>query len=406
MGLVLRANASRGPRLVTPAFVLVCFSNFAYFLAVGALLPVVPLFVEGPLKGGSIAVGLTFGAFALAAVLLRPFTGRLGDTRGRRVLIIAGGGLVAMGVLGHVAVESLGLLLLLRLVAGAGEAFFYVGTASVINDLAPDDRRGEALSYFSLSLFAGIGLGPVVGELILEATSYDMTWLFGAAASGVAALLGFVIPETRPSDSREQRIQLIHPAAVTPGIVMAASIWGLATYTAFVPLYAREIGMGGSSMLFALHSGLVFAVRLFGARLPDRLGYNRAATGALTCSLIGFVLIALWADPVGLVLGTIVWSLGHSLAFPALMSMAVKNAPSSERGAVIGTFTAFFDLAFGLGAVSAGTIVAAIDYPGGFLSSSLAALAGLVLLRERRKARRRAAALEAEGIEEVPATLS
>jgi MFS family permease len=406
MGSVLleasRARGTKGPRLVTPAFVLVCVSNFAYFLAVGALLPVVPLFVEGPLEGGSIAVGLTYGAFALAAVLLRPFSGRLGDSRGRRVLIVLGGGLVAVAVLGHVAVDSLGILLLLRLLGGAGEAFFYVGTASAINDLAPDERRGEALSYFSLSLFAGIGLGPVVGELILNATSFDITWLFGAAASGVAALMGFVIPETRPAGIGAQKMRLIHPAALTPGIVMAASIWGLATYMAFVPLYAREIGMSGSSALFALHSGLVFTVRLFGARLPDRLGYNRAATGALTCSVIGFALIALWASPVGLVIGTSVWSIGHSLAFPALMSMAVKSAPASERGAVIGTFTAFFDLAFGLGAVSAGAIVAAVDYPGGFLSSSVAAVAGLVLLRERRRAKRS----EAQGIEGGPATLS
>ena len=397
----------RGPRLVTPAFVLVCVSNFAYFLAVGALLPVVPLFVEGPLEGGSIAVGLTYGAFALAAVLFRPLSGRLGDTRGRRLLIVLGGGLAAIAVLAHVPVDSLGPLLLLRLLGGAGEGLFYVGVASVINDLAPDDRRGEALSYFSLSLFAGIGLGPVVGETILEATSFDVTWVFASVAAGIAAVMGLVIPETKPAAGADlPPRRLIHPAAVSPGLVMAASIWGLATYMAFVPLYARSIGMRGSAVLFALHSGLVFAVRLFGARLPDRLGYNRAATGALTCSVIGFLLIAFWAQPAGLVAGTVVWSIGHSLAFPALMSMAVKNAPASERGSVIGTFTGFFDVAFGLGAVSAGAIVALIDYRGGFLSASIAAAAGLVLLRERRKARRREAVREAEGIEEAPATLS
>lgn len=392
----------RRPRLVTRPFLLVMVSNFAYFLAVGALLPVTPLFVSGPLEGGSVAVGMTYGTFALAAVMLRPFTGRLGDKRGRRLLIVVGGGLVAVSILAHVAVDSLAILLLLRLVTGAGEAFFYVGTASAVNDLAPDERRGEALSYFSLSLFAGIGLGPVVGELVLEATSFDVTWMVGAVAAGAAALTGLVIRETKPQDVPQPKGKLIHPAALSPGIIMAASIWGLATYTAFVPLYAREIGLSGSGGLFALHSGLVFAVRLFGARLPDVLGYNRSATGALTCSFIGFVLIAVWSEPIGLVIGTLVWSIGHSLAFPALMSMAVKGATASERGAVIGTFTSFFDLAFGLGAVSAGAIVAAVDYRGGFLSSSLAAAAGLVLLRERRRARRR----ESQGIDGAPATLS
>jgi MFS family permease len=365
---------------------LVMLSNFAYFLAVGATLPVLPRFVEGPLGGGSVAVGITIGTFSLAAVLLRPFTGRLGDTRGRRILIVVGATLVAVSLLGYIISTSLWLLNTLRLLSGAGEAMFYVGTASAINDLSPDERRGEALSYFSLSLFAGIGLGPVLGESVLDAVGFDTAWLVAAALSLGAATVGWFVPETRPESTGEGASRkLVHPAALIPGTVMAASIWGLAMFTTFIPLYVLAIGMSGSRFLFALHSGTVFAIRLFGARLPDRLGAATAATGALTCSALGFVAMGLWRSPAGLVVGTIVWSIGHSLAFPALMSMAVKGAPVSERGAVIGTFTAFFDLAFGIGAVAAGGIVAATGYRGGFFTASIAAVAGLVLLQTRRR---------------------
>jgi MFS family permease len=360
------------PRLLSGPFLLVMLSNFAYFLAVGATLPTLPRFVEGPLGGGSVAVGVTTGMFAVAAVVLRPFSGRIGDTRGRRVLMVAGGGLVAVSLLGYSLADSLWLLLLLRLVSGAGEAAFYVGAASAINDLAPNERRGEALSYFSLSLFAGIGLGPIVGESVLDAVSFDAAWLVAAGFSGLACVVGLLVPETRPTGVDEQPggIRVVHPAAVLPGTVMAASIWGLAMFTTFVPLYALVIGLGGSRFFFALHSAVVFAIRLFGARLPDRLGAPRAATGALVCSVLGFIAMGMWQSPAGLVVGTIVWSIGHSLAVPALMTMAVNGAPASERGAVVGTFTAFFDAAFGLGAIAAGSIVAAAGYRGGFFSAS------------------------------------
>ena len=378
------------PRLVTRPFLLVMLSNFLYFLAVGATLPTVPRFVEGPLGGGSVAVGLTIGTFSLAAVLLRPLTGRIGDARGRRVLIIVGGAIVAVSLLGYMVTEDLFVLMLLRLLSGAGEALFYVGTASAINDLAPDERRGEALSYFSLSLFAGIGLGPILGESILEATNFDTTWLVAGLASALAALVGFFVIETRPERSEDDgKAKLLSTSAVLPGTVMAASIWGLAMFTTFVPLYALDIGLSGSRFLFALHSVVVFAIRLFGAKLPDQLGAAKAATGALTCSVLGFIVMGAFETSAGLVVGTVIWSLGHSLAFPALMSMAVKGAPPSERGAVVGTFTAFFDLAFGLGAMAAGGIVDLTGYSGGFYSASIAAGAGLVLLqfRKRRKAR-------------------
>lgn len=386
----MSSTSEAKPRLVTAPFMLVMLSNFAYFLAVGATLPTVPLFVEGPLGGGNVAVGLTIGVFSLAAVLLRPFTGRLADRRGRRLLIIVGGGIVAVSLFGYVPTDTLWVLLILRLLSGAGEALFYVGTASAINDLAPDERRGEAFSYFSLSLFAGIGLGPILGESVLEVAGYDAAWYVAAGCSVFAAVVGAFIPETRPEDhDPEARGRLLSPSALLPGTLMAASIWGLAMFTTFIPLYALSIGMSGSRFLFALHSVVVFSVRLFGARLPDRLGVHTAATGALACSVVGFIVMGIVDTTLGLVIGTVVWSLGHSLAFPALMSMAVKGAPTSERGAVVGTFTAFFDLSFGLGAMAAGGIVDVSGYRGGFFSASIAAGAGLLLLQFRRRKKAR-----------------
>ena len=47
---------------------------------------------------------------------------------------------------------------------------------------------------------------------------------------------------------------------------------------------------------------------------------------------------------------------GVAMAFPALMTIAVRSAPASERGAVIGTFTSFFDAGFGVGAVTLGVV--------------------------------------------------
>src|ERR671915_230216 len=165
--LPLRRRTSR-PRLVTPLFMLVMLSTLAYFVSVGALVPTLPRYVAEALGGGDIAVGLAVGSFSVSAVLLRPAVGALGDARGRRLLIVAGGALVAISVAGYALSDSLRALLALRLLSGVGEAGFYVGAASVINDLAPDERRGEALSYFSLALFGGLALGPLVGEWTLE----------------------------------------------------------------------------------------------------------------------------------------------------------------------------------------------------------------------------------------------
>ncbi|MFN2390256.1 MAG: MFS transporter [Actinomycetota bacterium] len=368
---------------MTPTFLTIMLATLGYFVCVGALLPTLPLYVEGPLDGSTVSVGLTIGLFSLSAVLIRPLIGRVGDARGRRPLMVAGAALVGVAVMAYVAADSLALLLLLRVVAGAGEAAFYVGAASAINDIAPDERRGEAFSYFSLALFAGLGMGPVIGENALERGGFDVAWVIAGAAALVAAAVALRVPETRPPRTAEgprPKTPLVHRAGLLPGVILGAHIWGLATFISFLPLYALELGLNGSRYVFALHSVILLVVRSVGAQIPDRLGPRRCARASLVCSTAGFAVMALWGTVPGLLAGTVLFSLGHSLLFPALMVLAVSGAPAAERASVVGTFTAFFDLAFGLGAVSAGGVAAVLGYRGAFAGAAISALTGLMLL--------------------------
>jgi len=140
------------PRLVTAEFVRLGVAALAYFFADGVLLPTVPLYVEGPLGAGDIAVGFAVGSFSATALLLRPWAGRIADRSGRRPLMIIGAATFAVSVAGYGLADAVPVLVVLRLLTGVGEAFFFVGAVTAMSDLAPPERRGEAISLFSLSL--------------------------------------------------------------------------------------------------------------------------------------------------------------------------------------------------------------------------------------------------------------
>ena len=367
-------------RVLTRPFVLAVLAILGVSFPIGMLLPVLPLFAKGPLGTGSIGVGIAIAAASPTALLVQPLAGRLADRRGRRVLVIVGPLIVAASVATYTFVDTLALLVLLRLVTGIGEGMVFVGAATVVTDVAPEERRGEAVSLYSLGVWGGLAIGPVVGEAILSHASYDAVWLAAAGCALGSALAGIALRETKPATTEAPQSRLIHPAALAPGLVLIASAFGFAGFNAFVALYARELGLSGAGWVFFVYSAIVISIRIFGRRLPDRLGAKRASGAALGLLAIGLLTIGLWQTPVGLYLGTAVFAAGTALAFPALLTLAVDRAEVSERSSVIGTFSACIDVGFALGALSLGAVASVTGYSGVFVAAAFAAVAGAFVL--------------------------
>ncbi|MGH9116641.1 MAG: MFS transporter [Acidimicrobiales bacterium] len=381
-------------RLITPAFALVTASALSYFIGLGALIPVLPLYVEGDLDGSAFAVGVAVGAFAVTAAVLRPLVGRIGDRRGRRPLIVGGALIVGASVLLYGVVESLAWLIVMRLLSGVGEAAVFVGAATAAQDLAPRERRGEAASYFSIAIYGGLAIGPVLGETVRHAAGPSEVWLVSAVFCLLAAVLAIGIPSGlggaeagAPDGSLEHTAggsfwrRYLHPAAIRPGFVLALATTGFAAFAAFLPLYVDQVGLATSGTVFAVYSVLVLAVRILGGRLPDRLGPIRASTIALVLQAVGFVVLAAVPSVAGLYAGTVVYALGVALHFPSLMRLVVDAAPERERSHAVATFTLFFDVAQGVGAAVLGVLVALSGERAAFAASAVLAVVAVVILR-------------------------
>jgi len=368
-------------RLVTVPFALVTASAFAYFMAIGALLPTLPRFVERELDGGSIAVGAVVGSFAIAAALLRPFAGRLGDLRGRRILVVGGSLLVGLSVLGYTVADSLAVLIVLRLVTGLGEAAMWVGAATSIQDMAPDDRRGEAASYFSVALYAGLAFGPFAGEFLLRTYGFDTVWVVAGVSALVAAGLGWWTP--RRVASEPQPFRLLHPAAIRPGLIMFVGLLPFIGFSAFVSLYGPTVDIDDVAPLFLVYGILILVIRVAGARLPDLLGSRRASSIALGVIGAAGVVLGAWAAAAGVWVATVALALGMSLLFPALFAATVAEAPEAERSQAVGTFSLFFDAASGVAPPLLGIVVALASYRAAFAVAGVIALAGIAFVMRR-----------------------
>jgi MFS family permease len=373
---VLAAGAARRDApMVTGRFLIVTLATFAYFLALGSLLPTLPRYVEDELGGNGFEVGLVVGAFAVSAAVVRPWAGRIGDRYGRRVLLSGGALLVGVVTLAYTQVDAIPALVALRLLTGLGEAAVFVGAATATQDMAPAHRRGEAASYFSVALYSGLALGPALGEHLADTSGYHRVWIVAGGASLLAALLGLGTPATAAPDA-PRPTSLLHPAALGPGLVLMLGLIPFTGFAAFLAVYGPDIGLEDTGPVFFAYAGMVLAIRIFGAKLPDRLGWQRASTIALASVGFGALVVAAWASVAAVWIAAGALGLGMSLLYPALFSAALDGVPEHERSQAVGTFSLFFDLSQGVGAPLLGLVVALSSERGAFAVAALIAGTG------------------------------
>jgi MFS family permease len=380
MSLPTSSSTTGGDRLFTPAFIALAAADLAYFTAAGILIQITPLFARGPLGADAIGVGVTIGAFSVTALIMRPWTGRLADRRGRRPLFIAGALLAALAIAAHTLAPDLAVLIGLRLVLGVAEALFFVAGFAILADLAPPNPAGEAVSFNSLALYLGLAFGPSMGELLLATGGFTLVWIGAATLAAAAAVLALTIAETGTHEPLESRPPaLIHRGVLGPSLGLFTGVAAMAGFLAFVAIYGRDdLEMGSSGPVLLVFGLVVVGCRIVFAKLPDRVPPYLLAAVALALIAAGMVVAGTLTTVAGLVAGAAIMGVGVAFVTPAFFTAIVARVRPSERGAALATLSIFLDLAFGGGPVLLGFVANAANIPAAFLVGAVVAACGAI----------------------------
>lgn len=348
---------ARKPTPAVAAFAGIFAVTLLGLLSVGAVIPVLPRYVKGPLGEGDFVVGFVVGAFAFTGLAARPLAGHFADLRGRRLAVILGSLLAAVAGLLYF-IPGLPALVLSRFALGAGEGTVFTAGATWVVDLAPPERRGRIVGLYGLAVWTGLSLGPPIGDLLLRVGDYELVWAFATAAPLLGAAIASRLPDPHVPGSREEPRTLIARESLRPGAALGLGVIGYAAIAAFVILHLDERGIGHGTLAFSVFAVTVVVTRLVGGDLPDRLGPVRCATAAAAVEALGLAVVALAPSLPVTLLGASAMGAAFSTLYPALILTVVDRVPESRRGSAVGTFTAFFDVGVGLGGPLTGAAVA------------------------------------------------
>ncbi|MGQ4495938.1 MFS transporter, partial [Dermabacteraceae bacterium P13101] len=135
----------------------------------------------------------------LLAGLLIPM-GYLGDTIGRRKLLLSGALVFGLASLGAAFARSPEMLLAARLVLGIGGATLMPATLALLRVIFPDpDRRRMAIAVWAAAFSVGAAAGPLFGGILLGAFSWGAVFLINVPVMLVFLVAArLLVPESRP----------------------------------------------------------------------------------------------------------------------------------------------------------------------------------------------------------------
>jgi len=207
-----RREAGRGARTASPfAGIVRALRSRAYraaasanladgFAAVGVRSAIVPLFVRDALHQSAVWTGIGFLVVAgLNAAALLP-AGWAADRLGRRPVIIAGCSVSAGGMLMLALLPGLWGYMIAMATLGLGSGLLDVAPAAMIGDIlgGQGGQGGTLVASYQMAGDAGTVAGPVTAGYLVDTASYGAAFGLAAGVLGLAAVLGFFAPETRP----------------------------------------------------------------------------------------------------------------------------------------------------------------------------------------------------------------
>jgi MFS family permease len=356
----------------------------AGYLALGATLQTLPGFVVQRFHGGPVDAGLAVGIAFAATACARPFAGRAADAGHARPVVLLGGLLTAVGAAGHLLAPNLAVLLLSRMVMGAGEAALFSAALPWVLTGTPAHRRGRTAGWFGLSMWGGLATGPLVAAIIQdEASAIAVWWCVLALGLASAALVATTphpqVPAQRPAALPSHWRDVVPRGASLPGLGFGLSSYGYGAINGLLLLYLRQEHLGGETLALAVFGVAFLSVRALGSPQVDRHGGAVVAIVVLLVEALGLGLIAGPPLLATVLVGAALCGSGVSLMYPATVNMTLQRTGPLRPGTSVGVMTSFWDLGILVAGPASGVVADHMGYRGAFAVAAAFAVIAVVV---------------------------
>ncbi|GGY14608.1 MFS transporter [Streptomyces minutiscleroticus] len=335
---------------------------------------------------GSMTAGLVLAVFAVAALVVLPFAGRMIVRRGPLPILIASLVAAAVGAMGLGLAGSAPTVLATAALLGAGQAVMQPALATMIVDLSTAETRSRAFAMQFFLQNLGLGIGGLIGGHIVDTERPGtFTLLYTIEAAVFLLLVGVLVTvrmphaprldETAPQ-ARSSWKQLLGNRAMVQlcvlGFVLFFACYG--QFDSGLSAYGIEAAGISTSALgtaLAANTAMIVVAQFAVLRFVER----RKRSRVIAC--VGLIWAVAWAAAgyAGIGHGSqamataafistyALFGLGEALLSPTLAPLVADLAPTGLAGQYNSAFALVKQLALAIGPAVGGPMGASLHGP-------------------------------------------
>ena len=338
-------------------------ANFIVQTGFGAILPLLPQFVRH--RGFPLAdMGAMAAAYAAVSFLGQMGAGPLADRWGRKVFMVAGGVLEALGTGGFLIHAAPWWYIACRILQGLGSAAVVPAANALVADFVPEERRGRAYGLMGAAGSGGFAVGPMLGGLAGAAWGLSAPFAIGVVLNVLAALVSLVLlPAGRaPVHRQPLASHTVRPLLGTlwPYFGVMFAWMGLTgMYDTTWSLYMQYLGATKwvIGLSFTLFSGPLLLLQVFGGNVADRAGRRGLMVAGMALQTITMAIYVVSHSAWLSIWVSVVEAAAMSLVGPALSASVMARAPEELHGAVQGWYQASGTLGAAILALASGPLL-------------------------------------------------
>ncbi|WP_342440914.1 MFS transporter [Lysinibacillus sp. FSL K6-0057] len=361
---------------------------FIAFLGIGLVIPVLPTIMNELHISGSV-VGYMVAAFAITQLIASPIAGKLVDTIGRKVMIVAGLFIFGLSEFLFGFGRSVEILFVSRMLGGVSAAFIMPAVTAYIADITTLAQRPKALGYMSAAISTGFIIGPGIGGFLAEIGT--RVPFYAAGVLGLfAAILSFMFLKepSRATDNEEAAPSMLgsvkrvfSPLYFIPFILIFVLSFGLAAFESLFSLFVDHkfaftpsdiaIIITGSGIVGALAQLILFDW------LTKKMGEINVIRYSLILSAVLTFAMTIVSHYFAILFVTFFIFVGFDLIRPAVTSYLSKIA-GNEQGFVGGMNSMFTSLGNIFGPILGGILFDInLNYP--YYFATIVLVLGVIL---------------------------